>query len=363
MVKVTYPYVVEDRDRHGNVRLYFRRPGQQKVRIRETPGTEAFEKRYRDLLAKLDAGEPLIETAKGPRPPKPGTWRWLCVEYMKSTTFKELGTSTQAPRRGILESTFDEPIYPGSAETYADFPVPRMTSKAIRVLRDRKIETRTAANQRVKVIKAVFNWALAEDPPLARTNPARDVPKLKTPGAGIHTWSVDEVRQFEKRHPVGTAARLALAIFLFTGTRLSDAARLGRQHERDGWFKFRQFKGRNRSPVDIEIPILPELQEIISKTPTGDLTYLVTAFGRPFSIAGLGNKMREWCDQAGLPQCSAHGLRKAGATIAAENGATPHQLMSIFGWLTLKEAERYTKSAERKRLAGDAMHLLRRDKK
>jgi hypothetical protein len=28
--------------------------------------------------------------------------------------------------------------------------------------------------------------------------------------------------------------------------------------------------------------------------------------------------------------------------------------MSIFGWLTMKEAERYTRSAERRRLAGDA---------
>jgi hypothetical protein len=33
------------------------------------------------------------------------------------------------------------------------------------------------------------------------------------------------------------------------------------------------------------------------------------------------------------------GLRKAGATVAAENGATPHQLMAIFGWNTLAQAE------------------------
>lgn len=361
MVTVTYPFVVEDRDRHGNVRLYFRRKGQRKVRIREVPGTKAFDDRYRELVRKYEAGEPLVDSAGLP-PPKPGTWRWLCVEYMKSATFRELDLTTQAPRRGILESTYDEPVFKGAKETFADFPVSRMTPKAVRVLRDRKIATRTAANQRVKVIRAVFNWALAEDPPLARTNPARDVPLLSTSRTGIHTWTVDEVRQYEKRHPIGTMARLALAIYLFTGLRRSDAARLGRQHARDGWFKIRQFKGRRRNPVEIEIPILPELQKVIDATPTGDLSYLVTSFGRPFSIAGLGNKMREWCDQAGLPECSAHGLRKAGATIAAENGATAHQLMSIFGWLTLKEAERYTRAAERKRLAGDAMHLLRVDK-
>jgi len=48
--------------------------------------------------------------------------------------------------------------------------------------------------------------------------------------------------------------------------------------------------------------------------------------------------------------------------LAAENGATEHQLMAIFGWRTSKEAERYTKAARRKKMAGDAMPLLRRTK-
>jgi hypothetical protein len=88
------------------------------------------------------------------------------------------------------------------------------------------------------------------------------------------------------------------------------------------------------------------------------LAFLVTEYGKPFSAKGFGSKMREWCDQAGLPHCTAHGLRKAGAVIAAHNGATPHQLMAIFGWRTLKEAERYTKAAEQKRIAAGAMPLL-----
>lgn len=109
----------------------------------------------------------------------------------------------------------------------------------------------------------------------------------------------------------------------------------------------------------MEIPILPILEEEIQAAPTGNLTFLVTAFNRPFTIKG-GNKMRDWCEEAGLPYCSAHGLRKAGAARAAENGATAHQLQSIFGWRTLAEAERYTKAAEQKRMAGVAMDLLAR---
>jgi len=55
-------------------------------------------------------------------------------------------------------------------------------------------------------------------------------------------------------------------------------------------------------------------------------------------------------------------MRKVGATIAAENGATDHQLMAIFGWKSIAEAQRYTKKARQERLAGSGMHLLRRRK-
>jgi hypothetical protein len=104
--------------------------------------------------------------------------------------------------------------------------------------------------------------------------------------------------------------------------------------------------------------MLPVLQSILDASPTGDLTYLITEQGKPFTAPGFGGWFRQQCDEAGLPHCSAHGLRKAGASIAAENGASPHQLMAIFGWLTLKEAERYTQAARRKRMARDGMGFL-----
>jgi integrase len=128
------------------------------------------------------------------------------------------------------------------------------------------------------------------------------------------------------------------------------------------WLKFTAQKNRNRKPVTIEIPILANHQRVIDASPTGDLTFLGSERGRPFAVSAFGNWFRVKCDRAGLPQCSAHGLRKAGASIAAENGATEHQLMAIFGWATSKEAERYTKTAKRKKMAGDAMTLLVRPK-
>jgi integrase len=123
---------------------------------------------------------------------------------------------------------------------------------------------------------------------------------------------VEEVVQYEERHPIGTKARLALCLLLWTGVRRSDVVRLGKQRD-GGWLKLTQTKNHKRRPVTIEIPILPQLQRMLDASPTGDMAYLVTEYGRPFTVPGFGNKFRQWCNQAGLRQCSAHGLRKAGA--------------------------------------------------
>ncbi len=357
-VPVEYPYLCKDRDRHGNNRYYYRRKGQKKIRIRGKPGTSEFQSAYDAARGATHNNVP--EAAAADLRPKPGTFRWLCTQYFASTDFTQLDPSTQTTRRRILEHVCHEPIAPDASETFADFPLARMTRKAIRVLRDHKAGLPWAANGRVKAIRRMFKWAIEEEVPGVSVNPARDLSYLKGQPGGYYSWSVDEVSQYEARHPVGSKARLALALLLYTGQRRSDVVLFGRQHLREGWLKFTQQKNRNRKPITLELPVLPVLQEIIDASPTGDETFLATDQGHPFTGNGFGNKIRQWCDEAGLPLCTAHGLRKAGAAIAAENGATANQLMSIFGWLTLKEAERYTRAAEQKTLAANAMSLLER---
>ena len=87
------------------------------------------------------------------------------------------------------------------------------------------------------------------------------------------------------------------------------------------------------------------------------MTFLVNEWNRLFTDAGFGNWFADRCKEAGVPG-RAHGLRKAGATIAAENGATTRQLMAVFGWDSIKLAENYTRAADQKRLAESGMHLL-----
>jgi integrase len=64
------------------------------------------------------------------------------------------------------------------------------------------------------------------------------------------------------------------------------------------------------------------------------------------------------CHAAGLQRRSAHGLRKAAATRAANAGATVAELEAIFGWSGGRMAALYIKAADRRRLAQGAMHKL-----
>jgi integrase len=127
---------------------------------------------------------------------------------------------------------------------------------------------------------------------------------------------------------------------------------LGRRHVAP-WTPARPEQPCEAAPVQEPKP----LAQVIAATKTGDLHFLVTEYGKPFSTTGLGQKIRTWCDEAGVPG-TAHGLRKAGATRAAENGATEYQLMAIFGWLDPEMAATYVKAANRKRLADAGMPLL-----
>jgi integrase len=148
-----------------------------------------------------------------------------------------------------------------------------------------------------------------------------------------------------------------------TGQRRADVVSFGRQHMRNGWLTFAQSKNRRNKPVTLSIPVIAELQELIDATPSNHLTFLATDFVKSFTSSGFGNLFRKWCDDAGLPNCSAHVLRKAGAAIAAENGATEMHLMAIFGWKTMKEAELYTRAARQIVLAGTVMQLLVPDRR
>jgi integrase len=357
---IDLPYLSRNKDRHGNVRLYARRNGGY-VRIREKPGTPEFLAAYAAALERLGAPKDTPGPNAREQFPK-GTLGWLGTQYFASEEFKALDAQSQKTRRGVIEECFEEPHKDDDPERIGNCPLVHLAARHIKRLRDLKMIAglKGAANNRRKYLSAMFGWAVEQDPPLLKSNPARDVRRVRYATSGFHTWTPDEVQQFEERHPVGTKARLALALLLYTGARRGDMVKLGKQHVREGWLRFVPNKTLYKRDRTSEKPWLPCLAEIVAASPCGDLTYLVTEYGKPFTAKGFGNWFRDRCNEAGLPQCTAHGLRKAGATLAAENGATTNQLMAIFDWDTPAQAKVYTEAADRKRMAGEAMPMLAR---
>lgn len=168
-------------------------------------------------------------------------------------------------------------------------------------------------------------------------------------------WDEPHIQAFEARHPVGTKARLALALLLYTAQRRGDVIRMGRQHIKGGLIAVTQSK----TGSSLSIPIHPELASVIAATPTQHLTLLTTAYGAAFTPAGFGNWFRDRCAEAGLPTgYNAHGLRKAACRRLAEAGCSTLEIMAISGHRNLEEVETYVRSANQVRLGRQAMARL-----
>lgn len=139
--------------------------------------------------------------------------------------------------------------------------------------------------------------------------------------------------------------------------RRGDLVRMGRQNLRGELLVIRQQK----TGTLVEIPVLPELQVELDRLPVGQLTFLTTGYGKSFTAAQFGNWFRDRAAEANLPKgFNTHGLRKAGATRGAEAGWTDHEIMAWGGWKSLSEVQRYTRDANRRKLARGAVRKLTR---
>ena len=232
-----------------------------------------------------------------------------------------------------------------------------LTREHMQKIVNEKAVTPFAQRNFLNTLRALFRWALEEG--RIPDDPTLGVKRVKIKTTGYKTWSEGDIETFELKHTIGTRARLAFALLLYTAQRRSDVVKLGRQHIRNGVLTIDQRKTEGKDEAHLEIPVHPKLREIIDATPNEHLTFLTTRGGKPFSPAGFTNWFREMCDEAGLPNgLSAHGLRKAAARRLADIGCTTHEIAAITGHATLAEVERYTKAANRKRLGQSAMKKL-----
>ena len=323
-------------DRHGKRRVRFRRNGVSAY-LTGIPWGEDFMRQY---AAALQGAQPQPSTIGASRT-LPGSINALVVSYYGSPDFRGLKASTATVRKNIIERFRRE---------HGNKPVARLERKHVKEIIGAKSETPQAANHLLKVVRLLLNYAV-EIGMIAR-NPALGVKGYASRGEGFHTWSEAEVAQFEAAYPIGTKERLAFALAIYTGQRISDVVKMGWQHVKDSWIAVRQEKTDN----PLMIPMHPELVRILAAVPRSNLTFLVTDRGATFTAAGLSNWFGKRCRKAGLAG-TAHGLRKTAATRLANAGCSTDQIKAITGHRTTKEVERYTRAADQARLAAAALQL------
>jgi integrase len=332
------PHLHRETSRHGRTVWYVRVGGGSRIRIRGEFGSPEFRAEYQ--AAVIGTPRPNCKGASAV-----GTLAWLIARYRESSVWAGLSGATRRQRENIFARVL---------ASAGQQPFAKITSEAIVAGRDRRAQTPDQARHFLDAMRGLFRWALAAK--LVKSDPTAGVenpPRKK--GDGFVPWTEDDVAAYERHWPIGTRQRVWLDVLLYTGLRRGDAVRFGRQHVRDGVGTIKTEK--SGFTLAVMLPILPVLAETLAAGPCGDLTFIAGERGQSLTKESFGNLFRAACRAAGVPG-SAHGVRKIAATRAANCGATVAQLEAIFGWSGGTMASHYTRSADRQRLALEAMHKL-----
>jgi integrase len=333
MTRIKLPFIHEFCDRHGVVRRYFRRPGLKRVPLPGPPGSEQFMSAYQaalDNTAKRELGASRTIA---------GSINAAAAGYLGSIAFHNLAPVSQKLYRGIIERI---------RRDYGDKRIALLERRHVLRILDAKAATPAAARSFLLCLRALIRHAINTG--VREDDPTLGIRMAKPKTDGFENWSEQDITAFEATHAVGTRARLALALLLYTAQRRADVIRMGRQHIRDGVIHTRQQK----TGTTLALPVCAELAAVLDATPSDNLTFLTTDRGQPFAPEGFSRWFRRCCNEAGLPNRSAHGLRKAACRRLAEAGCSAGEIAAISGHASLREVERYTKAADQARMARNA---------
>lgn len=332
------PYVSTFVDRGGKERFRFRRG---RVSLYLPPiGTAEYRKAYSDAL----------NGTGGLTRARDKSISDLIARFYRTVPFRRTSEGWQRTMRQSIEPFREE---------YGDDMVATFRPKDIDVILAARFEQRIVDGKKVggsssaerlrEMLMRLFNLAIRLE--WISANPVMLSEPIKHQGDGFYAWNEADIAKYRERWPVGTKARLAMELMLWTG------ARRGNAHVMKQPVGGRIKEVAVKTKKDINVPVAPRLQAAIDAMPEGSTgeTLIVTEFGKPFSAAGFGNKMREWCDLAGLPQCTAHGLRKALTRRAAQLRVGQQGLKALGQWSQDREVAVYAESADRVQLAEDAL--------
>lgn len=283
----------------------------------------------------------------------PGSTAALIASYYRTAEFTGMADSTKRAVRNILERFRAE---------HGHKRVAHLEKRHVQKIMAEKAATPDAANRLLRLLRTLMAHAI--DLGWRRDDPTAGVKKLRHRTEGFTTWEEEHIDAFLAHYEAGSRAHLAFMLLLYTGQRRGDVVRMGRQHVRSGRLTIVQQK----TGQEVSIPVLPNLRAVLDALPKDNLTFIMSARGKPMTPEGFTNWFRKMVkavvDDEGkrlLPEgLSPHGLRKATCRRLAEAGCSVHQIMAISGHRTLAEVTRYTVAANRVQLADSAAAAMER---
>jgi len=319
---------------NGKAYLYFRVRAKNGPRIRlpDDPTSQEFRQAYAAAMA-----TPLPVIVKD----EPDSIAALIDSYLKSGQFAVLREITKAgymSRLAIMRADHGRRQVAG------------MTRDRIQTfILDPLANKPGAALDTLKKLRVLIKHA--RDKGMLRHDPSVGIrrPKLKE----IRAWTDAEIERFKRHWPIGTKQRAAFELMLNMGTARVDTHELTWSQINDASYQ------RHKTGVHVYVKVADNLRKALNAIPRNHLTVLNTAYGKPYTANGFSVFMREAITAAGLPlACQPHGLRKTLGRMLADRGCTAHQIMAALGHVTLAQAERYTRDADRKRNAHRAFSRL-----
>ena len=362
-----YPHVSSYADRYGKMRWRYRNKGVT-INMPGDPGDEVFEAKY----AEITGGKPPAKVVSLPAP-EDATFRQAWLMIQRTHEYQALDFGTKENHKYCLISFFDLPVIEGKPLLWGDVPVAKMNADDLETIKDRLAHIPTRGARVKSLLRKIFKLARRKgwrlDDPTDLVDFKRGVSKI-----GHKPWPVHLLAKFEARHKIGSPARTAYSVALWFGNRREDVALLD-------WSQLQEVEvidNETGEPVLIEAFVFEQAKEVqteedmVQVRPYSAMVrealepirkasgpVLVNLKGNPYSLGGLSDMMRFWCEQADIPAgYTLHGLRKTYSKELAESGASLWQQKDSLGHTTLQQVAHYGRSADKRQTTYAASKLL-----
>ena len=312
----------------GHVYLSYRVGKGPRIKLPRDPTSDEFKAAYAAAVAGELAARPLAKDMSR-------SIGAVVTSYLNSDAFRSLSEGSKSGYR----SRMDQIRRDHGHRAFAGLTKDRIEEKVLKPLNNRpgaKIDTLKKLRILIRYAKDDLKWIA--------TDPSEGIKRGRS--KEIRAWTDAEMNAFEERWPFGTKQRAAYELMLNVGTARVDTHLTTWKQADANDFEYT----RRKTGVPVFVQKAISLRAALSALPRKHVCILTTEWGKPFTVDGFSGWMRDAMTEAGLPlDCRPHGLRKTFGRLLADAGATAHDIMAALGHLTLGEAERYTREADRRR--------------